>query len=212
MRESDPLPTVFKTMLAKGLHMVCVKDGAGRVTGLLTLEDIVEELLGEIHDEFDIPQAWSLHQLLTPAHLDLDLKADGPQQAIRALLEKLRDVHPGLNVEAVFKAVWEREAGLSTGIGKGVAVPHARLAELDRPCVLIGRSAKPIAFPHPDKTPVRLVFLLLTPASSPRDQIRLLSRVAVLNSHESLRRRLLRVKTPEQFLETLRTSESLLTG
>lgn len=210
--DAEPLPALFKTMLTKGIVIAGVKDAHGRFAGIITLEDIIEELLGEIHDEFDIPQAFSMHRLLTNAHVDLDLKGETPQQAIRHLLERLKAVRPDLNVEAVFKDVWEREAALSTGIGKGVAVPHARLDGLDRPCVLVGRGAKPIAFPHPDKVPVRLVFLLLTPTSEPRDQVRLLSRVAVLCSHDSLRRRLLRARSAEHFLDVLRTSESILTG
>jgi CBS domain containing-hemolysin-like protein len=207
--ETEPLPSLFKMMMGKGKHMVLLRDSAGKITGLITLEDILEELVGEIHDEFDLPGAWSLNTLLTAEHLELDLKTDSAKEVIRSLLRRLGGV---IDLDATHAAVWERETGFPTGIGKGIAVPHARLPGLDRSYVLIGRGARPLGFVNPDGVPVRLVFLLLTPAAAPMEQIRLLSRIALLGSSESLRRRLMKAKTPEQFLEILRTSETLLAG
>jgi CBS domain containing-hemolysin-like protein/mannitol/fructose-specific phosphotransferase system IIA component (Ntr-type) len=210
--ENEPLQAMLKTMSGQGKPFYLVTDASKRVTGLITLEDVLEELVGEIHDEFDVPHKWALNEYLRPEHVELDLKGGTAGEAIRALCDRMKGLHPDLDAEAVTKAVLQRESLLATAIGKGVAVPHARLAKLERPVVVIGRSARPIGFNAPDKTPVRLLFMLLTPASAPMFQLRLLSRVATLMSNAALRKQLFKVKTASAFVDTLRTSESLLSG
>jgi mannitol/fructose-specific phosphotransferase system IIA component (Ntr-type) len=199
-------------MTTQGKHLMLVKDGQGKISGLITLEDLLEELVGEIHDEFDIPQAWSLHSLITPSHVILDLKAETLQQAITQLTHRLKQLHPELDAAYVLKALGEREAYIPTPAAKGVAFPHARLYSIDRPIVAVGRCQKPIAMVTRDKIPVRLIFLILTSTAAPMQQLRILSRVATLASHETLRKQLLRAKTPAHFLEIVRTSESILVG
>jgi mannitol/fructose-specific phosphotransferase system IIA component (Ntr-type) len=78
--------------------------------------------------------------------------------------------------------------------------------------VIIGRSAKDLGFTPPDKTPVRLVFLILTPSSQPLEQLRILSRIAALMNNDTLRRQLTKAKSAQQLLEIIRTSETLIVG
>ena len=98
----------------------------------------------------------------------------------------------------------------STGVGHGVAVPHARLPNLERPLIALGRFAKPVPFVSPDNTPVRLLFLILTPASTPVVQLKILGRIAALVTNENVRRKFLRAKTAESMLELLRTADTVL--
>ena len=125
-------------------------------------------------------------------------------------MARLKEAHPALDGAEAVRVVWEREAKLSSAVGHGVAVPHGRLANLDRPLVALARTAKSFPFPSPDKLPVRLAFLILTPTSSPVAQLRILARIASLVSNESLRRRLLRAKTEEQLIDILRTGDTVL--
>ena len=74
----------------------------------------------------------------------------------------------------------------------------------------MGRFAKPVPFPSPDNVPVRLLFLILTPAATPVAQLRILGRIAALMSNETFRRKLMRAKTPESMLELLKTADTLL--
>jgi CBS domain containing-hemolysin-like protein/mannitol/fructose-specific phosphotransferase system IIA component (Ntr-type) len=208
--EGESLEKLVKTFPDQGIHMAVVKNTQGRVTGLITLEDILEELVGEIHDEFDLPQAWNLADLVVGPAVAVGLQASDHKAAVAALLSRLKAAAPELNEEETLKAVMDREAKLSSAVGRGAAVPHARLPSLSRPFIAVGRFAKPVPGPTPDNVPVRLVFLILTPVSAPIIQLRILSRIAALLTNENLRRKLLRAKTGEALLETLRTADTLL--
>lgn len=208
--ETDPLEKLVKYFPDKGIHMAVVRNGLGHVSGILTLEDIIEELIGEVHDEFDLPEAWSLVELVQPSCVAINLQAPDRRSAISQLLSRLAAATPELKEAEAFQAVWEREMKFSSAVGRGVAVPHGRLLSLAGPLVALGRFVKPASFPAPDNIPVRLVFLILTPASTPVIQLKVLGRIASLVTNENLRRRLLRAKTAESMLEILRTADTLL--
>lgn len=208
--ETDPLEKLLKTFPDKGIHMALVRNGLGKIVGLVTLEDIVEELIGEVHDEFDLPQAWSLIDLLVPQAVAVGLPAAGRREAISEVVTRLCAAAPALKAADVMSVVWERELKFSSAVGRGVAVPHGRLPGLEKAMVGVGRFVKPVPFPAPDNAPVRLVFVILTPAAAPVAQLKVLGRIASLITNENLRRRLLRAKTAESLLEILKTADTLL--
>ena len=80
--------------------------------------------------------------------------------------------------EIVVTEIAKRDELGSTGIGGGVAIPHARLREVKSPFALLARLKMPIEFDAVDNRPVDLVFLLLLPASSQLDQLNALAAVA----------------------------------
>jgi len=96
--------------------------------------------------------------------------------AIEELARTLSD--SGVDPGAVAAGAASRERVMGTGLGGGVAVPHARLPGLAQPVVAVGRAPDGIDFRAPDGTPARLVFLLVTPAEDPGAQLRLLASVA----------------------------------
>lgn len=210
IKDSDPIERLLKVFPDKGIHMALVRDASGKAVGLLTLEDIIEELVGEVHDEHDLPQAWSLVDLVVPSAVAIQMAAPDRQSAIQQLLDKLRAACPEVDAKETFRLIWDRETKFSSGVGRGIAVPHARLATLAKPVIALGRFAKPVLFPSPDSVPVRLVFLILTPASSPILQLKILQRIAALVTNENLRRKVLRAKNPEALLEILRTADTML--
>ncbi|MBI4676079.1 MAG: DUF21 domain-containing protein [Elusimicrobia bacterium] len=210
VKDGDAIEKFLKVFPDKGVHLALVKDAAGKAVGILSLEDILEELVGEVHDEHDLPQAWSLTELVVPGAVAIQMAAPDRQSAIQQLLDKLCAAVPGIDARETFKLIWDRETKFSSGVGRGIAVPHARLATVARPIVALGRFAKPVPFPAPDSVPVRLVFLILTPTASPILQLKILQRIASLVTNENLRRKLLRAKTPEHMLELLRTADTML--
>jgi CBS domain containing-hemolysin-like protein/mannitol/fructose-specific phosphotransferase system IIA component (Ntr-type) len=206
----EPLEKLLKTMPDKGIHMAVVRDGLGRIAGLLTLEDIVEELIGEVRDEFGRSRGWADGELFARAVTEANLPPGDRREAISYLIARLKTARPELDGKAALEAVWERELKFTSAVGRGVIVPHARLPGLPEPIIAVGRYAKAAPFPTPDGIPVRLVFLILTPLETPVAQLKILQRIASLVTNENLRRKLWRAKTDESLLETLRTADTLL--
>ena len=103
----------------------------------------------------------------------------------------------GLPVALVFDALWRREQAGSTGLGHGVAVPHARVAGIARPLTLYLRTAVPVPFDAPDAKPVADFLAILVPADgSNEDHLQLLAAIAGLFSDRRFRNGLHRAETP----------------
>ncbi|MEM0913029.1 MAG: cation:proton antiporter [Planctomycetota bacterium] len=135
------------------------------------------------------------HVLMTPA-------ARSAEQAIHELSERAADL-TGIDAEAIHRAVMERERIMHTGLPHGLAVPHARLDDLPKPCVVVGRSREGVDFDSPDGEPARLIALLLTPTSQPSTQIELLSDFAQTFDRPFVRTRAMSVETTTEFLAML---------
>lgn len=209
IREEDPLEKLLKQFLDRSVQMAAVQDGQQKIVGLLTLEDIFEEIVGEVHDEFDLPGAWSVLDFLVPGAVSAQMEAESSERAISELVKRLAAAEPSVNEGEALKAALEREKKLSSAIGNGIAIPHARLASISRPFIAVGRFLKAVPFSPPDKVPVRLVFLILTPAEAPLMQLKVLSRLASLLDNENVRLNLVRSRSTETLLDTLNTADTL---
>ena len=85
-----------------------------------------------------------------------------------------------LNPTVIYEALWQREMLSSTGVGRGIAIPHARVPQLTQMFGLFGKLEQPIDFGAIDDKPVDLVFLLLAPEHAGADHLRALARVSRL--------------------------------
>ena len=86
----------------------------------------------------------------------------------------------GLEPRDIFDALLQRERLGSTGLGRGIAIPHVKLKSLKRIVCLFARVATPIAFDSHDDEPVDLVFLLLAPEHAGGDHLKALARISRL--------------------------------
>ncbi|MCS0460715.1 PTS sugar transporter subunit IIA [Rhizobium favelukesii] len=92
----------------------------------------------------------------------LDLMTKGKRSALSKIAVKIAQ-RTGLDDRAVFRRLWKRESSGATGIGHGIAVPHAVFQSISCPVASFTRLATPIHFGSPDGDPVDLVFTLLWP-------------------------------------------------
>lgn len=105
------------------------------------------------------------------------------------------------------KAVIKRENEASTGIGKGVAVPHVKHKAITDPVAVVGCSQEGVDFASLDKQPVYSVFLLLSPASNPDKHLQAMETIFKNLQKEDFRRFLRQARTPEAILEAIKDAD-----
>jgi nitrogen PTS system EIIA component len=123
--------------------------------------------------------------LISPAAVVAHLKAASKKQALQELA-KHAAVLTGLPERRVYETLSEREKLGSTGMGQGIAIPHGRLAGVDRMTGLFARLDHPVDFGAPDDLPVDLVFLLLAPEDAGADHLKALARVSRLLRNQAV--------------------------
>ena len=108
----------------------------------------------------------------------IELKPADKHALLEMLAEEAARCHPGMDRDRLISKLIEREKSGSTGIGRGVAVPHATIEGLPETLCMIARLPYGINFDAIDQKPVRLVFLLLSPPGEIGLHVRLLARIA----------------------------------
>src|SRR5258707_13371936 len=117
--------------------------------------------------------------LLTPRSVIPQLGAAGKKQALQEIARRAATITGG-SERQIYDVLAERERLGSTGIGRGVAVPHGKLAELTRLCGMFARLERPISFEAIDDQPVDLVFVLLAPPDAQSEHLTALALVSRL--------------------------------
>lgn len=121
--------------------------------------------------------AMKLADLFPDNHVFLGVRAANREELFGFLSERAGEL--GLvNTRLCATALGVREELGSTGLGSGIAIPHARIANLDHTVGLLATLARPIDFEAVDQEPVDIVLMLLMPDQSGGDQIKVLSRIA----------------------------------
>ena len=126
-----------------------------------------------------------------------ELSADTKDAAIREMCGFIAKQRNGLKVEDMVRTLLERERLGSTGIGEGVAIPHGKLAGLDKLVALFAKSAPGIDFTAIDNQPSHLFFVLLAPHNSAGLHLKALARISRLLKSQDFRDRLLHASSSE---------------
>ena len=206
--EDQPLENLLGDFQRSRVHLAVVKNAEGRWTGVISLEDIIEEITGTIEDEFETEPPIHLSDGLTAGRVVLGIDASSLEELIGQVFGRIDAKELPLPVEKVVKAVLERERAMSTYLGNGLAVPHARLEGLEKPVVIFARSEPGVPIKGREEK-AHLAFMLLTPSGSPRIQVRLLARVAALLSSEYVDERLRAAESPAAVVEVIRAGEPI---
>jgi mannitol/fructose-specific phosphotransferase system IIA component (Ntr-type) len=148
-----------------------------------------------------------LTEFLTPERVVVPLAARDKASIIAELTHHLVDRSEEA-YNQVLGAVEEREAVLSTGIGFGVAIPHARSSAVRELTVVCGVSPVPVPYDSIDGEPVRLFFLIVGPESSAGQHVKVLSRIARLVRREELRQQLCSAGSAQEFYAVLSEAET----
>jgi PTS system nitrogen regulatory IIA component len=147
-----------------------------------------------------------LTELLTPDRIRVPLEAGDKPGVLRELVSLLAE-RAGGDPEEILAAVLERESVLSTGIGYGIAIPHAKASSVRDLALVGGSSPAGVPFDALDGAPVHLFFLLVGPERAAGQHVKALSRVARLVRREAVREALRKAQTPEAFHQVLVEAE-----
>ncbi|MBT8398855.1 MAG: PTS sugar transporter subunit IIA [Rhodothermia bacterium] len=154
-----------------------------------------------------------ISQLLNADTVRVGLPGSTKDEVLKALLELVSNDPAVADPDTVQSDVMDREALMSTGVGQGLALPHAKTRGVTDTVAAFAVSRQPIDFGSIDDQPVQLFFLLLAPESARSQHIKVLSRISRLMNRIDVREELLAAKRPEEVLEILgRGEEALLHG
>jgi len=148
-----------------------------------------------------------LRELIREDCVILDLGVVDKTEAVKYMARYVCSVGGLDRVDEVTDKVLEREEDMSTGIGFGIAIPHARLTGIDRLYMVAARSAAGIEFDSIDGLPVDLIFMLVSSENIPTAHIELLSALSQILSYEEVRRGLTAAETAREFVDILTKAE-----
>ena len=132
------------------------------------------------------------------------LNVDTSEEAIGHLVDGLYEFEAISDKNIFGKAIFEREKIVSTGIGMGVAVPHAKLYSLKNFFIAIGvQKGKGLEWNAIDKAPVRLIFMIGGPDDRQTEYLQILSHLTKIIKDESLRKKIISAKKPEEIVKLL---------
>lgn len=151
-----------------------------------------------------------LASLLSTRRILPEMKAVTQWEALGELLDHLvvtGDVAEERR-EGVLEALHAREEQVSTGIGHGVAIPHAYCDQIEHAVAVFGRSEEGIDFEACDNAPVRFLILLLVPKNKAQAHLQTLAAIASLFSRCEVRERLAAAATSEELYEIVEQCEA----
>ena len=205
--EETSVEVLFAEMQRHRIHVALVTNQDSKWTGFVTLEDLIEELVGSIRDEFDDEEPIRLIDTLTTDRVQFDIEAETPTLAFRKALASVSKHSLPLPFEQLLEAVEGRQRLVGTYVGNGIGIPHARIAGLSKPMCMILRSNDGVGCDGTAEK-AHLLFVLLTPAGQPRVHQRLLAIIAgLLHESEYVKERLMTATSREEVLEVIRTGE-----
>lgn len=145
----------------------------------------------------------NITDLLKPQRVTCCHDVGSKKRLLEHISELLADSSPQLSPNDIFDALLNREKLGSTGLGKGVAIPHGRMSALEKPLCAFVKLDEPIDFDASDGQPVDLVFTLLVPEESTEEHLQVLSTIAEIFSNAGISKALRLCETDSCLLEQL---------
>ncbi|MBJ8113999.1 MULTISPECIES: PTS fructose transporter subunit IIABC [Bacillus] len=147
-------------------------------------------------------------ELLKRDTVIMNLTASNKEAVIDELVEKLASANR-LNSKAEFKeSIFKRESQSTTGIGEGIAIPHAKTKAVKQPAICFGRSVSGINYESLDGQPAHLFFMIAASEGANNTHLETLSRLSTLLMDEGFRRQLLEAKDGEELLRLFDEKEN----
>ncbi len=141
-----------------------------------------------------------------------ELEADTKEEVLNKLIATLSDEVDEKALEEISNAVFEREAIMSTGVGKGLAIPHGKASGISETYAAFATLKKPVDYEAVDGEPVIMIFLLVGPKSSNSLHIKMLSRISRLMNNSSFREKLKECSSADEIIGVFEEEEKVHFG
>jgi fructose-specific phosphotransferase system IIA component len=136
-----------------------------------------------------------------------NLEASNKIELLTQMAKYLTSLYDLKDPALIVQKILDREAEMSTGIGFGIAIPHARIEGIDRVFMIAARSVKGIEFDSIDEQPVHLIFMMLSPSNASTQYTQILSSLSRIMSYEEVRKDLVQTDDTEKFLSVIAHGE-----
>jgi len=146
--------------------------------------------------------------ILKKEHIIDNLVSTDKASTLEELSSFLKNKGLVSNKETLLNALMGRELLGSTGIGENVAIPHAKISEIDQIITMFGRSIKGIEFDSLDKKPVHFIYLVLAPMNSSGQHLKVLARISRLLKNKPLRESIISATETNQIYSIIADEDS----
>ncbi|HEC2222517.1 TPA: PTS sugar transporter subunit IIA [Staphylococcus delphini] len=146
-------------------------------------------------------------ELLTKETIAMDLSATTKEGAIDELAQQLNQAGKLNHLDDYIAAIHKREQQSSTGIGEGIAIPHAKVEAVKTPSIAFGKSKAGVDYDSLDMQPAHLFFMIAAPATGAQTHLDALAKLSSVLMDESVRQALLEADSPEEVLAIINKAD-----
>lgn len=146
-------------------------------------------------------------ELLTKETIAMDLSATTKEGAIDELAQQLNQAGKLNHLDDYIAAIHKREQQSSTGIGEGIAIPHAKVEAVKTPAIAFGKSKAGVDYDSLDMQPAHLFFMIAAPATGAQTHLDALAKLSSVLMDESVRQALLEADSPEEVLAIINKAD-----
>jgi len=198
----DPLEEAVQKMIEHGLQELPVVDEVGNVIGDLNLLELLAVWLerSAVHWRSGSGGGVRLSHYIEPDLICLHLNAGDKNAALEEMLALLKKSPHVVDVEEIRRVVTDREFLVTTGLGRGIAIPHGRCSAVRKGTIAIGFSPQGIDYASMDDKPVHLIIMIVAPECAGFPYAQILGRVMQMLRSEDCKQQLLACQRPEQVI------------
>ena len=142
-------------------------------------------------------------ELLTKDTIAMDLSASDKKGVIDELVNQLDEAGKLSDVASFKEAIHNRESQSTTGIGEGIAIPHAKVAAVKSPAIAFGKSKEGVDYQSLDMQPAHLFFMIAAPEGGAQTHLDALAKLSGILMDENVRERLIHAESPEKVLQII---------
>ena len=146
-------------------------------------------------------------ELLTKDTIAMDLASSNKDGVIDELVNQLNQAGILNDVEAYKEAIHNRESQSTTGIGEGIAIPHAKVAAVDKPAIAFGKSKAGVDYQSLDMQPAHLFFMIAAPEGGAQTHLDALAKLSGILMDDQVRQALLDATSPEEILNIINQAD-----